>query len=99
MSRRDVASLPSEHIHKRRYAMSHQRRNGLPLLIVAALLISMLGTTRAGAQSTFATLTGTVIDQSGAVLPGVTVTVTNVTTGVTRSVTSIGTGEYQLPNL
>jgi hypothetical protein len=53
----------------------------------------------ASAQSTFATLTGTVTDTSGAVLPGVTVTVTNTRTQSSRTVVSDDVGNYLLPNL
>jgi len=50
------------------------------------------------AQST-AQISGTVMDQSGAVLPGVEVTATETETGLTRSVVSNETGSYVLPNL
>src|SRR5712691_12467889 len=51
------------------------------------------------AQSTFATLTGTVTDSSNAVLPGATVTVTNTRTQSVRTAVTDGTGNYLLPNL
>jgi hypothetical protein len=44
-------------------------------------------------------ITGTVIDASGAVLPGVTVEVTNTETGVVFSTISTETGDYSAPNL
>src|SRR5215471_17017065 len=50
------------------------------------------------AQST-AQLSGTVRDQSGAVLPGVEVTATQTATGLVRSVVTNETGSYVLPNL
>ena len=50
------------------------------------------------AQST-AQISGTVMDQSGAVLPGVEVTARETETGLTRSVVSNETGSYVLPNL
>jgi len=49
-------------------------------------------------QST-AQLSGTVRDQSGAVLPGVEVTATQTATGLARSVVTNETGSYILPNL
>src|SRR3982751_4010522 len=67
------------------------------LLLLPCLLI--LATGPALAQSTFATLTGTITDISGAVLPGVTVTVTNTRTQSTRSVVTDKVGNYLLPNL
>src|SRR4030095_11816753 len=42
---------------------------------------------------------GTVTDESGAVLPGVVVTVTNVDTGETRSVVASDRGVYRPPLL
>src|SRR5262245_1683448 len=53
----------------------------------------------ATAQSTLASLTGTIADQSGGVLPGVSVTLTNAATGFERSVTTDELGAFQLPNL
>src|SRR5207247_11229945 len=50
------------------------------------------------AQST-AQLSGTVRDQSGAVLPGVDVKATQTATGLERSVLTNATGSYILPNL
>lgn len=38
-------------------------------------------------------------DESGAVLPGVTVTVTQTDTGFTRSVVTDGNGSYVMPNV
>src|SRR4029434_3626733 len=50
------------------------------------------------AQAT-ASITGTVRDESGGVLPGVTVTATPTDTGLVRSTVSHETGSYSLPNL
>ena len=61
-------------------------------------LISMMSCLSVFAQST-AQLSGTVRDQSGAVLPGVEVTATQTATGLTRSVVSNETGSYTMPNL
>src|SRR5437773_10908380 len=47
----------------------------------------------AWAQST-ATLQGTVTDQQGAVVPGATIVVRNLTTGVERSLVTDAAGEY-----
>ena len=46
-----------------------------------------------------AQISGTVKDQSGAVLPGVEVTATQTDTGITRSTVTNETGSYVLPNL
>src|SRR5438093_13759547 len=53
----------------------------------------------AGAQSTTAQISGTIKDQSGAVLPGVEVTVTQTATGAKRTAVSNETGNYVLASL
>ena len=58
----------------------------------------ILSTAVAFAQAT-AELNGRVTDESGAVLPGVTVTATQTDTGFTRSVVTDGNGTYVMPNL
>jgi hypothetical protein len=60
--------------------------------MVLALLIGFT-TLPAFGQST-STVQGTISDSSGGVLPGVTVTVRNLATGVERTVTSDSAGEY-----
>src|SRR5713101_7441073 len=65
---------------------------GLPLLLVAH--------TSAFAQSEKATLRGTIIDPSGAVVPGATVEVTEVATHIpARVVTTDVNGDYEIPEL
>jgi hypothetical protein len=61
--------------------------------------ISILGIGRAYAQVAGATLTGTVKDSSGAVIPNAQVVVTDVATGGTRTVSPGGAGLYTAPNL
>jgi len=46
-----------------------------------------------------AQISGAVKDQSGAVLPGVEVTVTQMDTGISRATVTNETGSYVLPNL
>jgi hypothetical protein len=50
-------------------------------------------------QTTFATITGTVTDPSGAVLPGAKVTVTSEGEGTVRDVLTGSTGVFTVPNL
>ncbi|MBI4446720.1 MAG: TonB-dependent receptor [Acidobacteria bacterium] len=50
-------------------------------------------------QVTTATLTGTVRDESRAVMPGVSVTIRNLDTGLARTVISDDQGVYHAPNL
>ena len=51
------------------------------------------------AQTLTGTILGTITDPSGAVVPGVEVTVINTGTNQTRSVTTTGSGTYSLSNL
>lgn len=51
------------------------------------------------AQANRATITGTVTDTSGAVMPGVTVSATNLGTGVATSAVTNKDGIYTIPNL
>src|ERR1044072_3347196 len=48
------------------------------------------------AQSSNGSISGVVSDDSGAALPGVTVTATNTATGVARTTVSNATGHYQI---
>ncbi len=50
-------------------------------------------------QSTLGTILGTVQDQSGSIIPAVTVTAMNVDTATTRTATSNDAGQYEFPNL
>jgi len=66
-----------------------------------ALLVGVLLPAAATAQArlTGADVQGTVKDESGAVLPGVTVTATNTETGLVRTVITAGEGRYVIPAL
>jgi hypothetical protein len=64
----------------------------------AALLLVVFSCASVWAQAT-AQISGTVRDQSGAVLPGVEITATQTETGVARSTVSNETGSYVLPSL
>ena len=64
---------------------------------VIALLL-MLGAIPASAQSA-GTILGVVKDASGAVVPGATVTITNIETGLSRTVPSSADGAFRAPAL
>ncbi|MGA7341783.1 MAG: carboxypeptidase regulatory-like domain-containing protein [Terracidiphilus sp.] len=53
----------------------------------------------AGAQETRATFTGQVADPTGAIVPGASITVTNMLTGAKTEVKSNSTGNYTVPFL
>ena len=74
-------------------------RRSLAVWIFVLCIIAILWTGQAYAQVAGATLTGTVKDASGAVVPNAQVSITDVATGVGRSVTSNAAGLYTAPNL
>ena len=66
----------------------------------AALFLSWLTlAVPAAAQTTTGTIVGTVTDETGGALPGVTVVVTNTETSLTRTVVSDANGRYAAANL
>src|SRR5437763_16033011 len=66
--------------------------------VFAAVLVLLFGATIIWAQAT-AQISGSVKDQTGAVLPGVEVTATQTATGVKRNAVTDETGSYILQNL
>src|ERR1035438_1409512 len=68
-------------------------RCSLSLIIALACTLPIL------AQQTLGSLNGTVIDPSGAAVPGATVTVTNAAINVTQVTTTQRTGFFQIFNL
>ena len=66
--------------------------------VFLALLVSLMTCPSVWAQAT-AQISGTVRDQSGAVLPGVAVTATQSETGIARTAVTNETGSYVLSNL
>src|SRR3954471_6963027 len=73
--------------------LDHVRRMASCLLTIAALVGVV--STAAGAQNIGATLQGLVTDAQKGVLPGVTVTITNVDTGISRTVVTDSAGWYR----
>ena len=67
--------------------------------VYVAMLVTVLACGVVQAQTTFSTIRGTVTDKSGAVIPGVEVTVTEVTTNLSRTVESSGDGNFEAPDL
>ena len=68
---------------------------------VCALIVLLLGfgAAAADAQTNTGQISGTIRDSQGGVLPGVTVTVTNVDTGTTWSEITSPAGTYTVTNL
>ena len=70
-----------------------------PSRLFAALLLAALACAGAAAQTTAGRISGTVRDANGAVVPNVTVTVTNEQTNLVRNVTTDDGGFYVVTNL
>jgi hypothetical protein len=66
---------------------------------VVALVVSLLIPAAAAAQFDTAAVLGTVRDPQGGVVPGVTMTLTNVNTGITQTAITDSDGTYQFPNV
>jgi outer membrane receptor protein involved in Fe transport len=73
------------------------RRPASRLLIILALVV--LASTSLQAQTVTGTMQGKVTDTSGAVLPGVTVTIRNMETGLERVAVTNGEGFFSAPFL
>ncbi len=67
--------------------------------VTHVVLITLLFVAGVSAQTYQGRISGLVSDQSGAVIPQAKVTITNVATGVIRSVATTGSGEYAAPDL
>lgn len=76
-----------------------EKKNPVVILLVSMLLWILLIPGHLIAQVTGATLSGTVKDESGSVVPNVAVVVKNVATGVVTKVTANEDGFYTAPNL
>lgn len=69
------------------------------LLRLVVIICLSVGVASAQAQASTADLTGTVVDQNDAAIPNATVIVVNSSTGISRTVTTNETGEYQVIGL
>src|SRR5579863_9058721 len=72
-------------------------RSVAPFVLLASTLI--FATRPAAAQQTLGSINGTIVDPSGAAVPGALITATSSAIGVTRTTTSQDTGFYQIFNL
>src|ERR1700761_9241077 len=71
------------------------------ILQITALFLAMLtfGVMPALGQGTSGTVVGTVVDPQGAVIPGATITMTDVSTKQTRTTTTNQTGQYVMTDV
>src|SRR5215472_11740819 len=72
-------------------------QNTRMFLAVPVLLVCF--TSAIHSQTTFATITGSTVDATGAVIPGVTVTATNIQSNIPTTVQSNAAGVYTLAQL
>src|SRR6185295_17088436 len=67
--------------------------------LAAAIVIVLAATTWTAAQTTYASITGTVTDSSGGVIGGAEVVATNVETSITTKTTTNSDGVYTVSQL
>ena len=72
--------------------MLKNRSTGFVSISILALVVLLAG--QLLAQSISGTINGTVVDPSGAVIPGVEITLTNERTSETRNTVTDDTGEF-----
>jgi len=69
------------------------------VIVLTAVVVCLAAAVPASAQTALGTLRGTVLDESGGALPGVTVTVRQVETNTVETSVTGREGKYFLPNL
>src|SRR4051812_44328656 len=79
----------------------HRSMEGTPRMLrkCSALFVLFLSAGIVFGQGPVGTLSGTITDPAGSVVPGATVIATNTATGVETTTTSTNTGTYTLPYL
>src|SRR5438876_7184952 len=78
---------------------SLRRRQYHPLLGLAILMFTLLFTQFATAQTSTGTISGTVVDPAGRVIPGASLTLMNEKTGESRKISSNASGEFSFLTL
>src|SRR5262245_20278714 len=68
-------------------------------LLIGVLIVGLAGAAAANAQVLYGSLTGNVTDQTGAILPGIKVEVSNNATGVTKMLITDERGSYLFSDL
>lgn len=71
----------------------------LTLGFAVACMMAVVGVRQANAQVLYGAISGTVTDQSGAVVPGAQITITNENTHLTRSTATGSAGDYRVIDL
>ncbi len=71
----------------------------VPVCMLVGVLLTLLTVVPAFGQGAVSEVSGSAVDSSGAVLPGVTITLTEETTGLVRTVVSNETGRFSVQAL
>ncbi len=79
--------------------MQHRRTRSVFALLLFALAALWVQSTPASAQTFRGGINGTIVDQSGAVVPGAAVTATDTATGVAHKTISSSAGEFAFQEL
>ncbi|MGA8184675.1 MAG: carboxypeptidase-like regulatory domain-containing protein, partial [Terriglobia bacterium] len=80
-------------------AFRNALRRGLTFWAISLLAVFIILPPRAALGDVSARIQGTITDPTGAVVPGVNITITNVATGITRKVVSSNDGSFVVLNL
>src|SRR6266545_965721 len=83
----------------RRSIMNHQRPFALIIAFLLTAVCLLLSAVAASAQSATATLSGSVQDANGAVVPGTSITITNIATTLKREAATNSDGNFTVPLL
>src|SRR5215475_12794950 len=88
----------------RRTVQSRRQRsssigNWTPVFLVVVLTVVTFVVMPLGGQTTTGTISGTVVDPAGALIPGAMVAVTNEATGESRITISSESGNFSFPSL
>jgi hypothetical protein len=76
-----------------------ERCTGVSFVVLLAALFAFALPPRLSAQVVGATVSGTVVDSSGAKVPGADITITNIGTGIATATTTKSDGVFVVPNL
>src|SRR5215469_12996313 len=99
-ARRQVAQIPVPKFFRSTYIIVRSKGLSMMRHTVAGLcLFVCLASRGLWGQAATATITGTVVDATGAVVPGAAITAKNNGTGITRSTESDNQGRYSLADL
>ena len=79
--------------------LDNSSKTRLSLYVVLAMVLSFVSTPSLHGQAITQTIQGLVTDATGAVIPGATITVTNLGTETVQTVQTNATGNYSLPQV